>query len=134
MWHPLLVASYQPTQTPLPAPIDLDPEEVLEFELALLVPTAAASSPDEALIPLTLSPPDSHHKFQELLQRVVLNLGILLEEVQLLNVLQPRGLMCITLLLTTPFCNSHTWCGTHWRPAPLRSRGRNAGTSCWLGG
>lgn len=61
-----------------------------------LVSTVASSSPDEALIPASLSPPDDHRQYQELLQQGAMDLGILLEEIQnmqyqLLDIFQPQG-------------------------------------------
>lgn len=52
-----------------------DPEEDLELNPALLIPLVlkeASSSLGEVLISQTLSPCDNPHKYQELLQKVVL--------------------------------------------------------------
>ncbi|KAH1177869.1 hypothetical protein KIL84_011571 [Mauremys mutica] len=62
----------------------------------LLVPMVASSSPDEAIIPTSLSLSDDHHEYQELLQRMVMDLALLLEEVQdsqhqLLDIFQCHG-------------------------------------------
>ncbi|CAM2111897.1 unnamed protein product [Caretta caretta] len=82
--YPLSLASYKPTSAPPLAPLVLDQEEDLALDptlLVLLTPMAGFSSLDKTLIPPTLSSPDYHHQYQELLQRMALDLGNPLEEV-----------------------------------------------------
>ncbi|CAM2108978.1 unnamed protein product [Caretta caretta] len=67
----------------IPLSVYEDEEEDVEpLPPVLPVLTAAASSPDEMLISSSLSPPDDHCRYQDLLQRVTTDLWILLEEVQ----------------------------------------------------
>lgn len=53
-----------------------------EMELAQVLMDVSSSSPDEAITPLSPSPPDDHRQYQELLQRVVTEFGIPFKEVQ----------------------------------------------------
>lgn len=46
------------------------------------LPTSALSSLDEAIIPPTLSPPDDHGEYEDLLRRMAVALNLLAEDVK----------------------------------------------------
>lgn len=59
-------------------------------------------SPDEALIPLLLSPPDDHGQYQDLLCCMAITLNLSAKDVkdaqdEFLDILQPAGPSCIML-------------------------------------
>lgn len=61
-------------------PLSESAEEEVKPDLPVSM-GVSSSSPDEAIAPSSPSPPDDHRQYQELLQRIVVEVHISLEDV-----------------------------------------------------